>query len=49
LGLRLALGREMADALLLGSQRVVPQRLLGLGYSFQQAELPAALHAVLPS
>jgi uncharacterized protein (TIGR01777 family) len=49
LALRLALGREMADALLLGSQRVVPQRLLGLGYSFQQADLPAALHAVLPS
>jgi uncharacterized protein (TIGR01777 family) len=49
LALRLMLGREMADALLLGGQRAVPQRLLGLGYSFQQADLSAALHAVLPS
>jgi len=45
--LRLALGREMADALLLGSQRAMPQRLLGLGYSFQHADLFAALQAIL--
>jgi uncharacterized protein len=45
--LRLALGRELADALLLGSQRAVPQRLLGLGYSFRSAELSAALGSVL--
>jgi hypothetical protein len=44
--LRLALG-EMADALLLSSQRVVPQRLQQLGSSFQFPELPAALRAVL--
>src|SRR5215472_8577770 len=30
--LRLALGREMADALLTGSQRVVPKRLVALKY-----------------
>ena len=45
--LRLALGRELADALLLGSQRAVPERLLGLGYSFHSADLSAALGSVL--
>jgi uncharacterized protein (TIGR01777 family) len=44
--LRLALG-EMADALLLSSQRVMPQRLQKLGYSFQNADLSAALKNVL--
>ncbi len=44
--LRLALG-EMADALLLSSQRVAPQRLQQLGYSFLHAELSKALNAVL--
>jgi len=44
--LRLALG-EMADALLLSSQRVKPERLQQLGYSFLYSELPAALSAVL--
>jgi len=44
--LRLALG-EMADALLLSSQRVVPKKLQQLGYSFLHSELPAALNAVL--
>ena len=44
--LRLALG-EMADALLLSSQRVAPQKLQQLGYSFAYSELPAALKAVL--
>ena len=44
--LRLALG-EMADALLLSSQRVVPQELQQLGYSFAFSELPAGLRAVL--
>jgi uncharacterized protein (TIGR01777 family) len=44
--LRLALG-EMADALLLSSQRVMPSRLEGYGYSFQHADLPSALAAVL--
>ena len=44
--LRLALG-EMADALLLSSQRVLPQRLQKLGYNFQYADLSAALKNVL--
>ena len=44
--LRLALG-EMADALLLSSQRVVPQRLEKLGYRFLQPDLPSALAAIL--
>ncbi len=44
--LRLALG-EMADALLLSSQRVVPQRLQQLGYSFLHSDLPSALKAAL--
>src|SRR5580698_5120723 len=44
--LRLALG-EMADALLLSGQRVMPQRLQKLGYSFRHADLSAALKNVL--
>jgi len=44
--LRLALG-EMADALLLGSQRVVPQRLKQFGYRFVHPDLTHALTAVL--
>jgi uncharacterized protein len=40
--LRLALG-EMADALLLSSQRVVPQALQKLGYKFLHSDLPSAL------
>jgi uncharacterized protein len=43
--LRLALG-EMADALLLVSQRVEPSRLEQAGYRFAQPELPAALAEV---
>jgi uncharacterized protein (TIGR01777 family) len=44
--LRLALG-EMAGALLLGSQRVLPERLTALGYQFSYSELEPALRAVL--
>jgi uncharacterized protein (TIGR01777 family) len=43
--LRLALG-EMADALLLVSQRVKPSKLEQAGYRFVQPELAAALTAV---
>jgi uncharacterized protein len=44
--LRLMLG-EMADALLLSSQRVVPQTLLDARFSFRFAELKSALrHAI---
>jgi uncharacterized protein len=44
--LRLALG-EMADALLLSSQRVAPRRLEMAGYRFLQPELPRALSGIL--
>jgi uncharacterized protein (TIGR01777 family) len=43
---RLAFG-EMADALLLASQRVLPAGLQESGYTFRQAELAGALQAVL--
>ena len=45
-GLRLIFG-EMADATLLTSTRVVPQRLLQLGFQFQHPALEPALRAVL--
>jgi uncharacterized protein (TIGR01777 family) len=44
--LRLALG-EMADALLLSSQRVLPQYLQKLGYNFQCPDLAATLKNIL--
>jgi uncharacterized protein (TIGR01777 family) len=44
--LRLAVG-EMADALLLSSQRVVPRALEKLGYRFLQPDLTTALAAIL--
>jgi uncharacterized protein len=44
--LKLALG-EMAEALLLASQRVAPSRLEQLGYRFSQPDLSSALASVL--
>jgi len=44
--LRLALG-EMADALLLSSQKVLPSRFESLGYRFALPDLESALRAVL--
>jgi uncharacterized protein (TIGR01777 family) len=44
--LRLALG-EMADALLLSSQRVLPKKFETLGYKFVLPDLESALRAVL--
>ena len=44
--LRLALG-EMADALLLSSQRVLPKQLERLGYQFLHPDLHCALTAIL--
>lgn len=44
--MRIALG-EMADALVLASERVVPQRLLKAGYAFKFPEFEPALRAVL--
>jgi uncharacterized protein (TIGR01777 family) len=43
--LRFMLG-EMADALLLSSQRVFPERLTGFGYGFQDPDLAAALKQI---
>lgn len=43
---RLAFG-EMGEALLLGSQRVLPQRLTELGYEFQHPTLEKALTGLL--
>lgn len=44
--LRLALG-EMADALLLSSQRVLPKKLESLGYRFEHPDLAVALKNIL--
>jgi uncharacterized protein (TIGR01777 family) len=44
--LKFALG-ELAEALLLSSQRVMTSRLQQLGHKFQHADLPSALAAVL--
>jgi hypothetical protein len=44
--LKFALG-EMAEALLLASQRVMPSRLQQLGHKFQHPALPSALAALL--
>jgi uncharacterized protein (TIGR01777 family) len=44
--LRLALG-EMADPLLLSSQRVLPERALAAGFAFRYPELRPALDAIL--
>ncbi len=44
--LRIVLG-EMADGLLLASQRVVPERLLAAGYDFRLPEFEPALRSVL--
>jgi uncharacterized protein (TIGR01777 family) len=41
--LRLALGRQMADELLLSSQRVLPTRLQAHGFSFRWTDLEPAL------
>jgi NAD dependent epimerase/dehydratase family enzyme len=45
--LRLALGREMADALLMASQRVVPKKLLDLDYQYEFPALESALKRML--
>jgi len=46
IALRALLG-EMADALLLGGQRVIPERAVALGFRFRQPELMPALQSVL--
>lgn len=47
IALKLALGREMAEALLLLSHRVVPTALTRVGYRFAHPQLGMALKAVL--
>jgi uncharacterized protein len=47
LAFRLALGREMADELLLASQRVRPDVLVGAGFGFRHTEATGALRDVL--
>lgn len=44
--LRIALG-ELADPLLLASQRVIPGRLIAMGHTFQFANLDASLQSIL--
>jgi NAD dependent epimerase/dehydratase family enzyme len=43
--IRLALG-ELADALILGGQRVLPARVQALGYEFTHETLEAALREI---
>jgi uncharacterized protein len=45
--LRLVLGTEMADELVLGGQRVLPRALESAGYAFAQPELEGAVRSVL--
>jgi uncharacterized protein (TIGR01777 family) len=45
--LRMALGREMADELVLASQRIEPQRLLESGFAFTHPDAKQALTAAL--
>ncbi|HZQ29269.1 MAG TPA: TIGR01777 family oxidoreductase [Acidimicrobiales bacterium] len=47
--LRAALGKEMADELLLVSQRVAPTKLEQSGFEFQHPRLEQALAAVVPN
>ena len=44
--MRLIFG-ELGDSLLLGSQRVLPQRLLDAGFKFQFADAESALNDLL--
>jgi uncharacterized protein len=47
IALKLALGHEMAEALLLSSHRVVPAALTRIGYRFLHPQLEPALKAIL--
>jgi uncharacterized protein (TIGR01777 family) len=46
-GLAAALGRQMAEEMLLTGQRVMPAQLVAAGYQFQYPELEPALRALL--
>ncbi len=45
--LRLALGRQMAEEMLLGSQRALPPRLVEAGFTFADPTLAGALETAL--
>ena len=45
--LRMAMGEEMADSMLLASERVLPGRLKAMGFGFQYESLGDALAAIL--
>lgn len=45
-GLRVALGRQMADEMLLAGQRVLPAALDAVGFQFNQPQLRPALEAI---
>ena len=45
--LRMALGKEAANEMFLGGQRVLPEKLLAHGFQFQHPELEPALRAIL--
>lgn len=47
IGPRVLFGRELADSLLLVSQRVVPAKLVEAGFDFEHPELEGALRALL--
>jgi len=47
LAVRIALGSEMASEVVLASQRAVPQRLLGAGFTFRDPTLAGALVTAL--
>ncbi len=47
IGLRLILGSEMADELLLAGQRVLPATLTSQGYAFAHSDLDEAVRSVL--
>ena len=45
--LKMAMGEEMADEMLLASERVAPNRLKQLGFAFQHENLADALASIL--
>lgn len=47
IALKLALGHEMAEALLLSSHRVAPAALMRIGYRFSHSQLQPALKTIL--
>ena len=46
-GPRILFGRELADSLLLTSQRIIPAALEGAGFSFDHTDIDEALRSVL--